>query len=34
MNCPSNTTMEGQYNETRGTEFKQAVNIFHPSCSD
>lgn len=26
--------MERQYNETRGTEWKQAVDIIHRSCSD
>ena len=26
--------MERQYNETSGTEWKQAVDIIHRSCSD
>ena len=26
--------MEHQYNETRGTECKEAVDIIHRSCSD
>ena len=26
--------MERQYNETRGTESKEVVDIIHRSCSD
>ena len=34
MDFLSNSIMERQYNDTRGTECKQAVDIIHRSCSD